>query len=120
MQLRFLGKDKASAGGDSPTLYATDQDSLIIQGWKVPGHDTQVAIPFNLFEHFDKADLHGVTPHIGGPFTVSDHERCIVEGTPVTDVEALAQMRIPAHESCVEIPKATIAARLRNEADDHA
>ncbi|MFI6910099.1 hypothetical protein ACIBKY_53215 [Nonomuraea sp. NPDC050394] len=120
MHLRFLGKDKASAGGDSPTLYATDQDSLIVQGWKVPGQEAQVTIPFNLFEHFDKAGLYGVTPHIGGPFTVGGDETCIVEGKPVTDVEVLAQMRIPAHESCVEITKATIAARLREEADDHA
>jgi hypothetical protein len=29
----------------------------------------------------------------------------IVSGAAVTDVEALSQMDIPGHETCVEIPK---------------
>jgi hypothetical protein len=33
MQLSFLGKD--SEGGESPTLYVTDQDSYIVQGYVV-------------------------------------------------------------------------------------
>jgi hypothetical protein len=33
VRLRFLGKD--SSPGDSPTLYASDKDSYIAQGWIV-------------------------------------------------------------------------------------
>lgn len=31
MKLRFLGKE--STPDESPTLYATDQDSYVVQGW---------------------------------------------------------------------------------------
>jgi hypothetical protein len=37
VKLRFLGKN--STPGDSPTLYASDQDSYVIQGWKVFAND---------------------------------------------------------------------------------
>lgn len=56
MRLTLIGKDPASNPTGSPTIYRTDRDSWVVQGWVV------------------------------------------------TDVEALAQMDIPAGESCVEIP----------------
>ena len=34
MRLTFLGK--ATTGGPSPTLYATDRKSYVVQGWIVP------------------------------------------------------------------------------------
>ncbi|MFD0381799.1 hypothetical protein ACFQ2B_03385 [Streptomyces stramineus] len=45
MKLRFLGKN--STPGDSPTLYATDRDSYIVQGWKVYANDllTRLDVP---------------------------------------------------------------------------
>lgn len=43
MQLTFLGKN--TQGGGSPTLYATDRGTYVVQGWKVPGHETSVEIP---------------------------------------------------------------------------
>ena len=55
VKLQFLGKD--STPGDSPTLYATDRDTYVIQGWRV------------------------------------------------TDPEALSQMKIPGHETCIEVPR---------------
>lgn len=33
MRLRFLGTD--SQVGQCPTLYATDRDTYVVQGWKV-------------------------------------------------------------------------------------
>jgi hypothetical protein len=33
MRLRFLGTD--SQEGQCPTLYATDRDTYVVQGWKV-------------------------------------------------------------------------------------
>jgi hypothetical protein len=38
MVLVFLGKETTS--GQSPTLYATDRDSYIVQGWIVTDPDT--------------------------------------------------------------------------------
>lgn len=55
MKLTFLGKD--STPNDSPTLYATDRDTYLVQGYVV------------------------------------------------TDPEALAQMRVPASETVVEVPR---------------
>jgi hypothetical protein len=57
MKLTFLGKD--SKNGQSPTLYATDRGTLIVQGWRVtdaealsvldlPGHETACEIPPDL------------------------------------------------------------------------
>ena len=54
MKLTFLGKD--SKNGQSPTLYATDRGTLVVQGWRVtdpealsvldlPGHETVCEIP---------------------------------------------------------------------------
>lgn len=55
MKLTFLGKD--STPNDSPTLYATDRETYLVQGYVV------------------------------------------------TDPEALAQLRIPAGETVVEVPR---------------
>ena len=59
MRLRFLGKN--STPGASPTLYATDRDTYVVQGYKVtdpdvlakldpPGDETCVEVPAPLFE----------------------------------------------------------------------
>lgn len=37
MELRFLGRE--TTGGQSPTLYATDQGSYVVQGWIVTDAD---------------------------------------------------------------------------------
>jgi hypothetical protein len=56
MHLTFVGKDPASDPLNSPTVYRTDRESWVVQGWVV------------------------------------------------NDTDALAQMRIPEGETCVEIP----------------
>ena len=45
MKLRFLGKN--STVGDCPTLYATDRDTYLVQGWKIFANDLlmQLEIP---------------------------------------------------------------------------
>lgn len=54
MKLRFLGSD--SDAGQSPTLYATDRGTYVVQGWRitdaealgavrVPDHEAIVEIP---------------------------------------------------------------------------
>lgn len=72
MKLRFLGKE--TDGGQSPTLYDTDEqmngkDVYVIQGWRItdpdtlaqldlPAHETVVAVPKKLMDHLPKG-THG-------------------------------------------------------------
>jgi hypothetical protein len=67
MKLRFLGK--VTEGGNSPTLYDTDQDMYLIQGWTVedqetlsqlalPDGETAVVVPKALMRHLPKEE-HG-------------------------------------------------------------
>lgn len=49
MRLTFLGK--STQGGGSPTLFATDRDTYVVQGWRVPGQETSVEIPKKLLGH---------------------------------------------------------------------
>lgn len=129
MALRFLGKDSNSVGGDSPTLYATDVDTYIIQGWTVTDPETLakltmepdegvVEIPFNLFEHLAEDGLPGVVTSWIPPIVhVSDRRTCLIQGARVVDPATLARMDIPGHEAAVEVSKAAIAALLQGEAD---
>jgi hypothetical protein len=123
MQLRFLGTN--STGGDCPTLYATDQDSYIVQGWEifanellmqldVPEGQAVVEVPTELFEHLKEDGLPiGDIKRFEAPIMVLTPDgTCVVQGKAVTDAEALSQMSIPHYESCVEVPKASIAALL--------
>lgn len=72
MRLRFLGKE--TDGGQSPTLYDTDEtmngkEVYVIQGWRItdpdtlaqldlPDHETAIAVPKKLMDHLPK-DTHG-------------------------------------------------------------
>ncbi|MBB5155950.1 hypothetical protein [Saccharopolyspora phatthalungensis] len=97
MQLTFLGKE--TQGGGSPTLYATDHGTYVVQGWKVNGHPTRVEIPHRLLGHVEKGKC------LGAHLDDTGRGSFILTGEPVIDAEALAQMDIPGHETCVEVPK---------------
>ncbi|GAA1923242.1 hypothetical protein [Streptantibioticus ferralitis] len=131
MKLRFLGKN--STPGDSPTLYASDKDSYVIQGWKiyaqdilsqlgVPTGQTAVEVPTELFEHLTK-DGHtsGAIANFSAPIMlVTEHGTCILQGPEMDDPEALSQMRMPDYETCIEVPKSSITALLEgNSGPDH-
>jgi HD superfamily phosphohydrolase len=96
MQLRFLGK--STNGGHSPTLYATDRSSYVVQGWKIEGHEDQIEIPHPLLAYLEKGTCLGALLHDTG------HGTFTLSGEPVTDPEALAQMDLPGHETSVEVP----------------
>ncbi|HEX4099706.1 MAG TPA: hypothetical protein VHY21_04070 [Pseudonocardiaceae bacterium] len=68
MRLTFLGKD--SVPDQSPTLYATDLDSYVVQGWivtdpqilamiTVSDGETVVEVPAKLMAHLAKDGLAG-------------------------------------------------------------
>ena len=98
MQLTFLGKE--TQGGGSPTLFATDRRTYVVQGWKVTGQANSVEVPVRLLAFLEPGTQLGTQPQDTGRGTV------IVSGVPVTDMDALSQMDIPGHEGCVEITRA--------------
>lgn len=131
MKLRFLGKN--STPGDSPTLYASDQDSYVVQGWKVLANDllmqldipdghTVVEVPTELFEHLTKDGLpSGEIKQFRAPIMlVTEQGTCVVQGPEMRDDEALSQMRLPDYEDCIEVPTSSITALLEeNSGPDH-
>jgi hypothetical protein len=63
MRIRFVAKDPDSVPDQSPTLYKTDRDSWLVQGWAVtdpaalaemniPDGETAVEIPDRLIPFF--------------------------------------------------------------------
>ena len=97
MRLTFLGKQ--TQGGGSPTLFETDRDTYVVQGWKVPNQATSVEIPSALLTYIE----HG--SELGAVLTDTGRDSLILSGEAVSDAETLAQMDIPGHETCVEVSK---------------
>lgn len=97
MRLRFLGK--ATQGGGSPTLYATDRNTYVVQGWKVKGQDESVEIPHRLLKHVEP------DTYLGALIVDTGRGSFVLSGQAVTDTEALSQMDMPGHETCVEVPR---------------
>ncbi|MEV7401017.1 hypothetical protein AB0N93_11545 [Streptomyces sp. NPDC091267] len=123
MKLRFLGKN--SKQGDCPTLYATDRDTYLVQGWKIYANDllmqldvsdgqTAVEVPAELFEFLAEDGLpSGEIRRLKDPIMIlTPSGTFVVQGLSVTDPEALAEMEIPDYETVVEVPKAAITALL--------
>ncbi|PRX96677.1 hypothetical protein [Allonocardiopsis opalescens] len=120
MRLRFLGKE--SNVGESPTLYASDQGTYIVQGYRVgtdlleslrvPTGQTCVEIYTRLLTHLEKDGLVGGV-RMEPPIVRESGDRCIVQGAVVSDGDTRSQMRIPDHEDCVEIPRDQFAALVR-------
>jgi len=68
MALRFLGVDPGSPSGGSPTLYYDDDDdTYVIQGWKItdpavlaqlsiPEHETVIRFPRRMMQFFPEVN----------------------------------------------------------------
>ena len=97
MRLTFLGKE--TQGGGSPTLFATDRETYVVQGWKVPGKESTIEIPKRLLRHTETDTALSVL------LLDTGRDSYLLSGVPVTDTEALSQMDIPGHETCVEVGK---------------
>jgi hypothetical protein len=98
MRLRLLGGP--SGNGNSPTLWATDNDTIVVQGWEIPGHTDQVEIPHQLLTFLEPGTWLGSRlSDTGGGFFV-------LSGEPVTDAEALTRLNLPDHENAVEVRRA--------------
>lgn len=107
MRLEFLGK--STQGGGSPTLYATDRDTYVVQGWRVSGMPPNVVeIPESLLSYLVPGTLLEAPLTSTGKVWRGDTGECgtyTLSGLPVTDLDALEHMKIPEHESCVEVGK---------------
>lgn len=81
-----------------PDLYATDQDSYLVQGWKTNLPET-VEIPHLLLGFTEPRTFLGaqMTDTGRGTFTLS--------GRPVTEAETLEQLTMADYESAIEVPK---------------
>ncbi|MFD6356002.1 hypothetical protein [Nocardia tengchongensis] len=98
MRLHFLGKGE-SEGGGCPSLYTTDHDSYVVQGWATDTLGT-VEVPQRLLGFVQpETYIDSVMIDTGrGTFALS--------GMPVTDAETLAQMDIYPNEAAIEVAKA--------------
>jgi hypothetical protein len=108
----------------SPTLYASDRDSYIVQGWivtepdvlarlNVSDSDTAVEVPANLLSFLALDGLGGDVAHRVPPIVhVLENGNYIIQGRRVDNAEALSQMDIPDHETCVEVAKSAMRALL--------
>jgi hypothetical protein len=122
VKLTFLGKE--STPDDSPTLYATDQDSYVVQGWivtdpevlarhPVADDEALVEVPPTLMGHLAKDGWSGTVSNMVPPIVeVTRNGNYIVRGKRITDEETLSQMRIPDYETCVHVTRSAIAALL--------
>lgn len=94
MQIRLLGGD--SKPGHSPQLYATDRNSYLVQGWRTTTADS-IEIPHGLLRWLEPETC------LGRVLTDTGHGTFILNGDPIIDQEVLAEMKIPDHESAVEV-----------------
>ncbi|SRR6266568_3627096 len=97
MRLRFLGKG-GSGDGDCPTLYATDQDTYLVQGWGTKTVGT-VEIP-HLLTGFAEQDT-----FIGADMDDTGRGTFRLTGRPVTEPDVLAQLTLAQDETAIEVPK---------------
>ena len=67
MRLTLIGKDPESNPAGSPTVYRTDRDSWVVQGWvvtddetlgqmNIPEGETAVEIPSRMLQFFRQGD----------------------------------------------------------------
>ena len=97
MRLQFLGKT-GSKSGDCPTLYATDRDTYLVQGWRTSDAGT-VEIPHALLG-FAQPDT-----FIGSPMTDSRRGTFLVSGRPVAERDVLEQLTLAVDETAIEVAK---------------
>jgi hypothetical protein len=129
MRLRFLGKE--TSGGDSPTLYATDRGTYLIQGWVItdpeiltkldpPPDEMCVEIYARLLAHLAQDGLGGTVMSWTAPIVhVMDNGNLVIQGRRVTAAQTRQQLALPDGEDCVEVSRAALAAVLRED-DEHA
>jgi hypothetical protein len=98
MNIRFLGKGGSDKTG-CPSLYATDRDSYIVQGWQTTTPET-VEIPHLLTGFAEEGTF------IGAFLTDTGRGTFRLEGRPITDRVTLNKLILEPNETAIEVPKA--------------
>lgn len=120
MRLRFVGT--TSSDGSCPTLYETDRETYVVQGYKVtddgllgrlrdlaPG-EAFVEVPPGLLAFAPDAHDLALTADSRAAMFTTDCGTYVVRGSQVTDPEALDQLRdVLPGETFVEVPPAVFA-----------
>lgn len=97
MQIQLLGGPTNNTG--SPRLWVDEERQLyLVQGYRVPGHTDRVEIPHMLLRWLRPGT------YIGAPLYDSGAGAFTLAGRPVTNSEILHHMRIPDHETAIEVP----------------
>ncbi|WP_194838027.1 hypothetical protein [Nocardia sp. XZ_19_369] len=97
MRLQFLGKG-GSGKDDCPSLYATDQGSYLVQGWKTDKPEV-VEIPHLLLGFTDK------DTYIGTPMADTGRGTFRLTGRPIVDRDTLDQLTMEEYETAIEVPR---------------
>ncbi|MCU1644286.1 MAG: hypothetical protein JWN03_4561 [Nocardia sp.] len=95
MEIRLLGGP--TGGNGSPRLWATDRDSIIVQGWRTGKTPGTVEIPHQLLGFLELETCLGAALHNTGYGTFT------LCGEVVDDPHVLSAMQIPDHETAVEV-----------------
>ncbi|GAB2452620.1 hypothetical protein [Nocardia tengchongensis] len=98
MCLHLLGKG-GSGKDDCPSLYATDEGTYVLQGWKTD-HPDAVEIPHLLTGFAESRNF------IGATLTDTGRGAFRVSGRPITDPETLDQMTMEDYETAIEVTRA--------------
>lgn len=86
-------------------------DPKILAMIVIPDDETVVEVPAALMAHLVKDGLSGDVVNRVPPIVhLAANGNYIIKGRRVTDTEALGQMDIPDHETCVEVSRSAIAA----------
>src|SRR5690606_32363701 len=96
-RLTFLGRG-GSGQGHCPTLYATDQDTYLVQGWKTDNTGT-IEIP-HLLLGFAEPDT-----FIGATMVDTGRGTFRLSGRPITEPDVLGQLDLADDETAIEVPK---------------
>ncbi|GGL38734.1 hypothetical protein [Nocardia jinanensis] len=97
MRLTFLGKGGSESQG-CPALYATDENSYLVQGWETDLLGT-VEIP-HLLTGFAEPDT-----YLGANMTDTGRGTFRLSGQPVTDPAVVGQLDLAGDETAILVAK---------------
>lgn len=104
MRITLL-RDVCGNTRDCPNINSTDRDSYVVQGYRVAGvlppGQAMVEVPLSLLP-----ELASAAPRDG--LFLTDHGTVVVRGVQVADPDVLAELKLPAGENAVEIPRAVL------------
>ena len=100
MKVQVIAVSAACEGGNCPTTYVTDRNSVLVQGDLTERGRRFAEVPEQLL--LDHATCLGAV-RWATPVTPTSAGTVLVEGDAVDDVEALQAIGMPSHETLVEI-----------------